>query len=93
MALAQSEIERRLTNRKTDEYDVVSKALKSTLGVYNDVRFDSSDAAPDYIGLHIDNDAATDDGGWKIIKLTYSGSAVTRIQTVVGAWDDREGLF
>ena len=62
------------------------------LGFYCDVRFDASDAAPTYIGLHLTNGAATTDPNWKIIKFTYSGSDTTRIQTAYGAWDNRASL-
>ena len=61
--------------------------------IYGDIRFDASDADPDYIGLHLTNGAATTDEEWKIYKMTYSGSDVTRIQLAYGAWDSRTGLF
>jgi hypothetical protein len=57
------------------------------------VKFDANDAAPDYIGIHTSPGAATTDIHWKIIKFTYSGSDVTQIQIVYGAWDDRATLF
>lgn len=91
--MTQAEIEKRLQNRKVEEYDVDAKSLRAVLGVYNDVRFDPDDSAPDYIGLHLTMGAGTDEETWKILKFTYSGSNVTQIQTVIGAWDDRAGLF
>ena len=63
------------------------------LAFYCDIRFDASDAAPNYIGLHVTNGAATTDAEWKVLKFSYSGSDVTRIQTAYGAWDSRVGLF
>ncbi len=61
--------------------------------VYGDVRFDASDALPDYVGMHLTNGAATTNSEWKIYKFTYSGSDATRIQLAYGAWDSRTGLF
>lgn len=63
---------------------------------YADIRYDASDAAPDYIGMHPTNGAATDGTDavdWKVYKFTYSGSDVTRVQLAYGAWDDRATLF
>ena len=57
-----------------------------------DVRFDADDSAPDYIGVNKTNNAPTSRGDWVIRKFTYSGSNVTRIQTLTGAWDDRATL-
>ena len=65
----------------------------SDAGFYADIRFDASDAQPDYIGLHLTNGAATSDEEWKVLKFTYSGSDTTRIQVSYGAWDDRATLF
>ena len=65
----------------------------SDLGFYADIQFDTSDAAPIYIGLNIvkgASDAATD---WKVYKFTYSGSDVTRIQLAYGSWTGRASLF
>lgn len=63
------------------------------LGFYADVRFDPSDDLPDYIGLHDTNGASTAIASWKIYKLTYSGSSVTRIQLAYGKWDNRTTIF
>ena len=63
------------------------------LAWYADIRFDPSDDAPTYIGLHTENGVATSDTNWKIYKFTYSGSNITRIQFAYGAWDDRATLF
>ena len=63
------------------------------LGFYADIRFDASDAAPDYIGLNVLNGASTESTDWKILKFSYSGTDVTRIQTAYGAWDNRVSLF
>lgn len=60
---------------------------------YADIRYDADDAAPDYVGLHPTNGAATSDSGWKIYKFTYVGGAVTRIQLAYGTWDGRVALF
>ncbi len=60
---------------------------------YGDIRFDADDTAPDYIGLHPTNGAATTDSGWKIYKFTYVGVGVTRIQLAYGTWDGRVALF
>lgn len=62
------------------------------LGFYCDIRFDPDDSTPTYIGLHVTNGVATSDTNWKILKFTYSGSNVTRIQTAYGAWDNRATL-
>ena len=63
------------------------------LGYYCDVRFDASDAAPDYIGLNLVNGAATTATDWKILKFTYTGTDVERIQIAYGTWDGRAALF
>jgi hypothetical protein len=55
--------------------------------------FDADDSAPDYIGVHLDKDAATSDPNWKVRKFTYSGANVTKIELAYGAWDDRVSLF
>jgi len=57
------------------------------------VKCDPNDSAPIYIGLNESKAAATTDSDWVIYKLTYSGSNVTQIERVVGAWDSRTGLF
>jgi hypothetical protein len=55
--------------------------------------FDADDTQPDYIGQHTVRTAATSDPNWQIQKFTYSGSAITKIEKVNGAWDDRASLF
>lgn len=62
------------------------------LAFYCDIRFDTSDAAPIYIGLNVTNGASANATDWKILKFTYSGSDVTRIQTAYGSWTGRAGL-
>ena len=57
------------------------------------ILFDADDSAPDYIGLNEDKDAVTTDTDWIVLKFTYSGSNVTKIERAVGAWDSRAGLF
>lgn len=62
-------------------------------GFYQDIRFDADDTAPIYIGLNTTNPALTSAVDWKIYKFTYgSGTAVTRIQSQVGIWDNRATL-
>jgi hypothetical protein len=63
-------------------------------GFYCDVMFDPDDSAPNYVGLHTDNGADTaSNNSWKVLKFTYSGGNVTRIQTAYGAWVNRASLF
>lgn len=63
------------------------------LGYYADIRYDANDSAPTYIGMNVTNGADTTGIDWKILKFTYSGSDVTRIQLAYGAWDGRALLF
>lgn len=63
------------------------------LGFYADIRFDEDDEAPIYIGMNVVNGASTTATDWKILKFTYSSSAVTRIQLAYGTWDGRVALF
>lgn len=70
-----------------------TKPALSDLGFAADIRYDVDDAAPIYIGTHVTNGIATSDADWKILKFTYSGSNVTRIQLAYGAWDNRTTLF
>jgi len=58
-----------------------------------DIRFDPSDAQPDYIGLAQQESADTAESYWVIYKFTYSDSSIVRIQKARGAWDDRVTLF
>lgn len=70
-----------------------NKPQLGDLGFYADIRFDASDAAPNYIGLNDTNGASTSATTWKVYKFTYSGSDVTRIQVAYGSWDGRASLF
>lgn len=56
--------------------------------------FDPDDSAPIYVGIHESSSANTSDGGWEILKYTYSGANVTRITRKAGAvWSNRATLF
>lgn len=55
--------------------------------------FDPNDSAPDYIGMHTLPAASTADNKWEIIKNTYSGSNVIKIERRMGVWDNRTSLF
>lgn len=61
-------------------------------GFFSDIRFDTDDSAPIYIGLNVTNAAPTSNNDWKIYKFTYSGSNITRIQSQTGIWDNRVTL-
>ena len=63
------------------------------MGFAGDIRFDPSDALPDYIGLHVTNNESTASTSWKVYKFTYSGTDVTRVQLAYGTWDGRVALF
>ncbi len=63
------------------------------IAFYSDVRFDPSADAPVYIGLHVTNDEPEGSDDWKVLKFTYSGTAITRIQTAYGSWTGRVALF
>lgn len=65
----------------------------SDSGFYADIRFDTSDAQPTYIGLNALNGASEDSLDWKIYKFTYSSNDVTRIQLSYGSWSGRASLF
>jgi ABC-type amino acid transport substrate-binding protein len=58
-----------------------------------DIRYDASDALPNYIGVNPDPDAETSAVNWVIFKFTYSGTYATRIQKKRGSWDGRVALF
>ena len=58
-----------------------------------DIRFDTDDILPDYIGMHEDTNADLDSPDWIVYKFTYSGSAITRIQKAKGSWNNRATLF
>ena len=63
-------------------------------GFYCDILYDANDSAPVYIGMNVTNGANTaTNQDWKILKLTYSGADVTRIQTAYGNWVDRATYF
>lgn len=70
-----------------------NRPVLSDLGIYADIRFDASDALPDYIGLNLTNGASEGAGTWKLYKFTYSGSDVTRIQLAYGSWTNRASYF
>lgn len=57
------------------------------------IKFDASDAAPTYIGLNTNPDAADSDGSWTVYKFTYSGSDITEIRKKIGTWTGRAALF
>lgn len=62
-------------------------------GFWGDIRFDPDDIAPNYIGMHLENDALTTNREWKIYKVTQGDTGITRFQLAYGAWDSREDLF
>ena len=59
----------------------------------HDIRFDASDAQPNYIGLNFDTIGNDDALNWVIYKFTYSGTDATRIQKANGSWTNRASLF
>ena len=63
------------------------------IAFYSDVRFDPSADAPVYIGLHVTNGEPETSTDWKVLKFTYSGTAITRIQTAYGSFAGRAALF
>lgn len=63
------------------------------LAFYADIRYDVDDSAPIYIGMNVTNGSPTSGLDWKVLKFTYSGSNVIRIQVAYGAWDSRIALF
>lgn len=57
------------------------------------VRIEWSGANPIYIG-YADKGLSTNQSGWFIMKLTWSGANVTLIQTITsGVWDNRASLI
>lgn len=70
-----------------------NKPQLSDAGFYADIRYDVDDSAPIYIGSNVTTNAITSAIDWKILKFTYSGSNVTRIQLAYGSWDARASLF
>jgi len=63
------------------------------IAFYADVRFDPTADAPVYIGLHVTNGESESSTDWKVLKFSYSGTAITRIQTAYGSWAGRAALF
>ncbi len=64
------------------------------LAFYADILFDPDDSKPDYIGMNVLMGANTANAfDWKVLKFTYSGANVTRIQTAYGTWSSRVSLF
>lgn len=68
------------------KYNALQKRFAWSLGTTGATQLD-------YMGLHILPDAATTDPNWHILKYTWDGSEVSRIQgPLVGSWDDRAAL-
>jgi hypothetical protein len=65
----------------------------SDSGIWGDIRFDPSDAAPNYIGLHVTNGASEDATDWKVLKFTYTSTDTSRVQLAYGSWTNRASLF
>ena len=64
--------------------------------VIGDVRFDPSDARPDYIGMHLVAGADTSGTDWRIVKMYYANSAstnTTEVRVSLGSWLNRTLLF
>jgi len=60
---------------------------------WRDVRLEYTNNQVIYKGSHRKNTAATSDAAWTIVKYTWSGSDLIRIQgPILGAWDDRATL-
>ena len=57
-------------------------------------RYDYTSGNIDYMGKHLEVDAAASDDSWYIWKYTYDGSDnLTLMQgPLVGSWDGRAGL-
>ncbi len=62
-------------------------------GIWGEVRYDADDSAPTYIGMHVTQGESTASTDWKLLKFTYSGSNVTRIQLTYNSWDNRASAF
>lgn len=60
---------------------------------YSDIRLDPDSSQPVYVGLHVTNGASTFSLDWKILKLTYNGSNIERVQVAYGSWDNRATYF
>lgn len=60
-----------------------------------DIRYDTDDDQPIYIGLNYNSyNASTSGADWTVFKYTYSGTNATRIQRRDNiAWDDRITSF
>jgi hypothetical protein len=63
------------------------------IAFYGDIQFDPTADAPIYIGLNTVSGASDSATDWKVLKFTYSGSAITRIRTAYGTWTGRTSLF
>lgn len=75
-------------------YDATNNLIKVKTGnLGNLIKFDPDSSQPTYIGLNDDASANDSDTDWLIIKFTYSGSNVTKIQQKIGSWTDRATLF
>lgn len=46
-----------------------------------------------YSGMNLDTDAVDSDADWVILKYTYTGSDITKIQRKIGSWQDRATYF
>lgn len=63
------------------------------LGLYwRDVRMEYSGGNITYKGAHYKHNPLTSDGEWLIVKYTWSGTDLVRIETLVGSWDNRATL-
>jgi len=73
--------------------------VRGDLSLFLEQRIEYSGDNPIYVGYNRGANAATDDETWYIIKMTYSGNNVTRVQLPDNgpqfkyAWDDRASLF
>ena len=63
------------------------------IDLFKVILFDADDSAPTYIGINQDRTALTTESSWLILKFTYSGSNVTKIEVNEGAWSNRASLF
>ena len=69
----------------------------SELGYWADIRFDASDASPDYIGLNpvAEADTGSTNTTWKIYKLYYADAAsvnIVEIRLGYGSWTGRASI-
>lgn len=82
-----------MNNLDYDEHSGFTRAKRVDLGIYNDIQFDADDSAPTYIGMNLIKGKSNDALDWKIMKFSYSGSNVTRIQIAIGSWTNRASYF